>query len=189
MNKPVFNKPAFNVVVPFGGITVIQMNSEMASLISQFILECDDIEPEMRTFAYALNRPTGRSGPVSTVVVEKGDENDRVIAEIMGKEDHEYQDSTFTISCLNNVYSIQATRNMVEMITTFISEVDGEIEKEIVALSHALNNPEMCYELRLDKKNERREQYKSRSRGGYRNDDGYKHKRNHDRNYANFNSD
>jgi hypothetical protein len=53
MNQP----PKFNVVEPFQGVVIVQMNDEMGQLLSDFINDVEDVEREIRAFSKALQDP------------------------------------------------------------------------------------------------------------------------------------
>ena len=52
-----YMKPTFNVCEQFQSVTMVMMNESMRKLVSQFIHEVEDAEPEMRAFGLALYNP------------------------------------------------------------------------------------------------------------------------------------
>lgn len=53
MNQP----PKFNVVEPFQGVIIVQMNDEMGQLLSNFINDVEGVEREIVAFGKALQDP------------------------------------------------------------------------------------------------------------------------------------
>jgi len=54
-------KPAFNVVEPFQGVLIVQMNEEFSALLSDFIDDIDgNVESEIKALQFALRNPQGR---------------------------------------------------------------------------------------------------------------------------------
>jgi|19_taG_2_1085344.scaffolds.fasta_scaffold02714_9 hypothetical protein len=50
-------RPQFNVVEPFQGVIIVQMNDEMGKLLSQFISEVNNVEHELIALGKALQDP------------------------------------------------------------------------------------------------------------------------------------
>jgi hypothetical protein len=54
---PYAPKPAFNVVEPFDGVTIVQLNSSMRKLLQRFIEEVQEVEVEVVALGKALADP------------------------------------------------------------------------------------------------------------------------------------
>ncbi len=54
---PYAPKPAFNVVEPFEGVTIVQLNASMRKLLQKFIEEVQDVEVEVIALGKALADP------------------------------------------------------------------------------------------------------------------------------------
>lgn len=50
-------RPKFNVVEPFEGVVMVQMNTAMSKLLQDFIGEFEDLEVELQALRRALNDP------------------------------------------------------------------------------------------------------------------------------------
>jgi len=123
-------KPAFNVVVPFEAITMIQMNRQMTDLVSEFIFDFDEIDDEVYAFADHLINPGSWSRKSSDI---------------------EEQDwPSFTIDRINNVYCVLLNKKMCQSLICFFDEVEEEdVEIQVLALSKALKDPEKCSQIRF----------------------------------------
>jgi len=128
-------RPTFNVCLPFQRVTMVQMNLTMRDLLYDFFQElCDDeTEEEVIAFGDALD------DPAIYVHASRFDEPSFIIFEkYMG------------------VVVIEMNDPMRDLIRKFIDDVEG-IEKEIMAFSKALADPEASREIRDNKLRELRE--------------------------------
>lgn len=118
-------RPAFNVVEPFDGILIVQMNGPMRDLLRDFIFEFDEIDTEMYALAEALTDPR------------------RWFRRATG--------AAFSTERFESVTSVHLNQYMCRTIRDFIDQCDGHLERELLALSKAIANPEQCYRLRKAK--------------------------------------
>lgn len=157
---------AFNVVWPFfasknsNSIMTVQMNEPMAKLLGEFIMEFADesdegIETELYTLAdYLLNAVEQhvffpahwtRREAKSTILVEK----------------------------IEDAIMVHMTRNVQILLQNLITEAapqepnDPPLEKEIHVLGKALADPDGCYRLRQQKRENHR------NNGGYHRSNGH----------------
>jgi hypothetical protein len=128
-------RPTFNVCLPFQRVTMVQMNLAMRDLLHDFFSElCDDeTEEEVVAFGDALE------DPAIYVHASRFDEPSFIVCEkYMG------------------VVVIEMNNPMRDLIRKFISDVEG-VEREIMAFSKALADPEASREIRDNKMRWRRE--------------------------------
>ncbi len=115
-------KPAFNVVVPFDGVTIIQMNDSMVNILSNLFEDFDDNEPEIDALSKCLSTP-GTWARKST-------------------------GASFSTEIFCGVTTLQTNQAMADIVKNYINNTDDEIDIEIRALSKAIENPTRCAELR-----------------------------------------
>lgn len=128
-NQPREYRPTFNVCLPFQRVTMVQMNLTMRDLLYDFFNDlCDDeTEEEVIAFKDALD------DPAIYVHASRFDEPSFIICEkYMG------------------VIIVEMNDPMRDLIRKFISEVEG-VEREIMAFSKALADPEASREIRDNK--------------------------------------
>ena len=122
-------RPTFNVCLPFQRVTMVQMNLTMCDLLHDFFAElCDnETEEEICAFRDALD------DPAIYVHAIRFDEPSFIICEkYMG------------------VMIIELNDPMLNLLRDFINYVEG-VEKEIMAFSKALADPEASREIRDNK--------------------------------------
>ena len=134
------SKAAFNVVVPFDGVTIIQLNKSMAELLADFLESFEDeIEPELDALLKSLDRSGSWSRKASG--------------------------AAFSVDIFEGVVTVQVNQAMSNLIKDCINESD-DIEVELRALGKAIENPIRCAELRRQRHLKRREERESDSREG-----------------------
>lgn len=122
------SRPTFNVVVPFEGVTVLQMNKAMSELLCTYILEFEDIDTEIYALAEHLRDP--------------------------GSWHRKTTNAAFSVDAFGDVVTLHVNQEMLEMIRSYVDEARSEAnpeDKEIRAMSFAIADPARCYELRVEK--------------------------------------
>lgn len=122
-------------------VTTVQLNTPMAELLREFIFDfADDGELEVELYALA------------EALSDR--ESDR-------KWSRSAAGTAFVVSRLEGAVIISMTRPIRDMLLDLIqsaeprSSSDPYLEKEIHVLGKALHDPNMCYEVRQQKRNER----------------------------------
>lgn len=132
-------KPRFNVVIPFDGITTVQMNGVMADILHNFVDDVDDVDAEIYALAEALRNPSEpRTYPADWVRVDNSRPN-------------------FAVWKFRRMICVLLNDCMAKMLQNFIQETEN-VEVQIHALSKALADPSGCYELRQSKMRARQQE-------------------------------
>ncbi len=142
------NKPAFNVIEPFMGVMMVQLNREMCELLSTFISGVSYVEDELVFLRNALADPSA----AQSMNVEHG--------------------PAFTFSHdFMNTYVLRFNKEMRNLLIDFITDIEGGVEKIIWAFHLALKNPEGPRDFKGRKRFEvqykPRNQYDDRTLGRY----------------------
>lgn len=133
--KHLAHKPAFNMIDPFIGVHMVQLNKEMCLLIADFIDGVSYIEEELKQLSNAL-RNLGGEG---------------IGFHLSGDFQH--------------TYVLRINREMRNLIINFITDIEGGVEKIVWAFHLALKNPEGQKDLRIRKRYEAMERPGGRHAG------------------------
>ena len=124
------DKPIFNVVPQFMGLTTVQMNEGFTQLLYDFLTYDKEIPREIRALSDKLMRP--------------GTWTDRESSIMMSTDK------------LNGVTSLVINSRMIASVIRFIKSYE-DVDVEVWALVQALKNPHGCYENRFKKKEDSEE--------------------------------
>ncbi len=111
-------KPTFDVAVPFMGVLMFRCNHAMSMALQRFIDDVEDVENEIIAFKEAFRDPT---------------ENGAFV----------YKDGpSFVVNrSFKGVIQGQMNQEMRELLSNFIGDVEGGVDKIIWAFKLALENP------------------------------------------------
>lgn len=134
-------KPTFNIVPPFLGVTVLQLNHSMSHELQKFIgsIEESDVEQEMAAFKAALRDPINegayvfKEGPCFSI-----------------------------IRSFKGVVLAELNEEMRQLLIEFISDIEGGVDKIIWALKLALEDPDTTRTIRIRKQALRRRVIRSK---------------------------
>lgn len=141
-NQP--QKPTFNVVSPFMGVTVAQLNHAMSIELQNFIDSIDDVEDEVAALRDGLRDPANAGVQV-------------------------YKDgpSFVVMRSFKGVVLVSLNEPMRELLIQFISDIEGHVDRLVWAFRLALENPEGRKPIRNGRFNQNKRQ---RIRGAYSGD-------------------
>ena len=111
-------KPTFDVAVPFLGVLMFRCNHAMSMALQRFIDDVEDVENEIIAFKEAFRDPT---------------ENGAFV----------YKDGpSFVVNrSFKGVIQGQMNQDMRELLSNFIGDVEGGVDKIVWAFKLALENP------------------------------------------------
>ena len=118
MQEIVNIKPTFNVIGPFVGTYLAQLNKQMNTLLQQFISQVDYVEEELEALKNALRDP-----------------------QLSGFYDTKAGPSFVVVRSFYGVVLIEMNVEMRDLIVDFINDIDGGVDKIIWAFKLALLNP------------------------------------------------
>jgi hypothetical protein len=149
-------KPStFNVVPPFSGVIVAQLNGNMASDLVHFFKEQFGSTPEV------LRKNLSQDPELASLICHLDDPN---------YEDEQWEPSqnsaTFEIiEAFNDVILITMDSAMRDILINYISDYEGEVQKTIWAFRLALENPVGKIQARRDNTSRRPQRDQGRDQG------------------------
>lgn len=120
-NRSAPQTPTFNIVPPFMGVLVVQLNHAMSLELQHFIssINEEDVDEEVDAFRQALRDPA----QFGVYVFKEGP-------------------SLLAMRSFKGVVIVEMNLEMRDILVDFISEIDGGVDKIIWAFRLALENPE-----------------------------------------------
>jgi hypothetical protein len=116
------HKPAFNMIEPFIGVYMVQMNKEMCQFMADFIDNVVYVEEELKDLSKAFRNLSGE-----------------------GTGFHLSNDYMHT-------FVLRLNKDMRYLLINFITDIEGGVEKIIWAFHLALKNPDGQKDLRIKKR-------------------------------------
>lgn len=136
-NQSQIQKPTFNVVEPFMGVLMVQLNHAMSIELQKFISSIEDVDEEVEALKMALRDPAQNG----VFVYKEG--------------------PSFVVTrSFKGVVLVEMNQEMRDILIQFISYIQGGVDKIIWAFRLALENPEGS----RDNRNRRRTEYTRRRR-------------------------
>lgn len=123
-DKRTLHKPAFNVIEPFIGTMMVQLNREMCLALASFIDGVSYVEPEINELSKCLIAGSGNGAGFA-----------------LSPE-------------FNKSYVLRLDAYMRTMLIEFIADIEGTVDKIVWALHMALRDPEGGREYKMRKKYE-----------------------------------